>query len=309
MDNILGMDICSHIRLSIILPVYNAEKYLYSCLSAISRVKNKDIEILLIDDGSTDKSGTLCDEFSNKDARFRVFHKNNGGVSSARNFALAMAKGEWVTFVDADDEPTEYIITFHPKQDIDLVCFNWQYTTGEKEDESLVDGIYINRGKIDFLNRHLVDFVFRTPWAKLFQRNVRVDNNILFNENCFLGEDNLFVLDFLYRCGHIETNHKLGYIYLRPSQSKYHLSLSYSMSYMTLFMEKYLKLNVDCKALLQLLDYYYFYMVGDNSAKAKIKWEQCKGIKDIRKICSNNYSLKCRAKILFYNLLSYVYGE
>ncbi len=88
---------------SIIVPVYNAEKYLNRCVDSILSQAMTDFELLLIDDGSKDESGRICDEYAAKDARVRAFHKPNGGVSSARNLGLDNAIGKWVTFCDADD--------------------------------------------------------------------------------------------------------------------------------------------------------------------------------------------------------------
>lgn len=90
-------------KVSIIVPVYKAEKYLNRCIDSILAQTFTDWELLLIDDGSTDRSGDICDEYAKKDTRIRVFHKENGGVSSARNLGLDSAQGEWVTFIDADD--------------------------------------------------------------------------------------------------------------------------------------------------------------------------------------------------------------
>ena len=90
-------------KISVIVPVYNTEKFLHRCIDSVLVQTYKDFELLLIDDGSKDSSGAICDEYAEKDARVRVFHKENGGVSSARNLGLDNAKGEWITFVDADD--------------------------------------------------------------------------------------------------------------------------------------------------------------------------------------------------------------
>ena len=91
------------IKISIICPVYNVEKYLPRCIDSILSQSFKDFELLLVDDGSLDNSGNICDEYANNDDRIRVFHKKNGGVSSARNFGLKHACGEWISFVDTDD--------------------------------------------------------------------------------------------------------------------------------------------------------------------------------------------------------------
>ena len=90
-------------KVSIIVPVYKAEKYLNRCIDSILAQTFIDWELLLIDDGSPDKSGEICDEYSKKDQRIKVFHKSNGGVSSARNLGLDHVKGQWITFIDADD--------------------------------------------------------------------------------------------------------------------------------------------------------------------------------------------------------------
>lgn len=93
--------------ISVIVPVYNAEKYLQRCVDSILSQTFTDFELLLIDDGSKDKSGAICDEYAAKDSRVRVFHKENGGVSSARNLGLDNVKGEWISFIDADDKVKE----------------------------------------------------------------------------------------------------------------------------------------------------------------------------------------------------------
>lgn len=90
--------------ISVIVPVYNTKQYLPRCIDSNLNQSFTDFEILLIDDGSTDESGRICDSYAVKDERILVFHKENGGVSSARNIGLKNAKGEWVCFLDSDDE-------------------------------------------------------------------------------------------------------------------------------------------------------------------------------------------------------------
>lgn len=98
--------------ISVIVPVYNIEQYLERCVRSIMEQTYRDLEILLVDDGSTDQSGAICDRLAGEDARIRVFHKENGGSSSARNLGIANAKGEYLGFIDSDDhiEPDMYEI-------------------------------------------------------------------------------------------------------------------------------------------------------------------------------------------------------
>lgn len=97
--------------LSVIVPVYNVEKYLQECVDSILAQDVEDMEVILVDDGATDGSGKICNEYAEKDKRVTVIHKENGGVSTARNAGLDIARGKYITFVDSDD----YLLpnTFH----------------------------------------------------------------------------------------------------------------------------------------------------------------------------------------------------
>ena len=145
-------------KLSIIVPVYNSEKYLCRCVDSILAQTFTDFELLLIDDGSEDESGNICDEYVVKDSRVRAFHKNNGGVSSARNLGLNKAKGEWIAFIDSDDYvDVSYcyeLLRKAQKNDTDIVtcdmfivkgekktrfeCYDWKDTSAESVGEFIV---------------------------------------------------------------------------------------------------------------------------------------------------------------------------
>ena len=100
--------------ISVIIPCYNVEKYLYRCVDSIIGQTYKNLEIILVDDGSPDNCGKICDEYAAKDGRIKVIHKENGGLSDARNVAIDVAKGEWLTFVDSDDYLTkDYVDTLY----------------------------------------------------------------------------------------------------------------------------------------------------------------------------------------------------
>ncbi len=123
--------------ISVIVPVYNVEPYLAGCLDSILSQTYRDLEILLIDDGSTDRGGTICDEYAAKDPRIRVFHTENRGLSAARNRGLDEAKGEYVGFVDSDDridpDMFEYLLEAAERTGADVTeCGVFvEYPTGE----------------------------------------------------------------------------------------------------------------------------------------------------------------------------------
>ena len=117
-------------KISVIVPVYNVEAYLGACVESIFNQTLKDIEIILVDDGATDNSGKLCDEYQKKDERIKVIHKQNGGLSSARNAGLEIAKGKYVTFLDSDDlylpKSCELLYNEIEKHRADYVIGNYQ---------------------------------------------------------------------------------------------------------------------------------------------------------------------------------------
>lgn len=115
-------------QISIIIPVYNSGNTLNRCIDSILNQTFTDWELLLVNDGSTDRSGELCDEYASKDQRIKVFHKKNGGVSSARNTGLDNATGSWLTFVDSDDFiDTTFLDSFIKSQSCDLYITGIQF--------------------------------------------------------------------------------------------------------------------------------------------------------------------------------------
>lgn len=201
---------------SIIVPVYNAEKYLNRCIDSILSQTMTDFELLLIDDGSKDNSGRICDEYAEKDARVRVFHKSNGGVSSARNLGLDNAKGKWITFVDADDRCScNYLEHLLSKVDDDtdliisyaVICDS----TGEKAEvypEYRVNATNFERLFVDS------DMHWHTsPWAKLYRASIIYENSLRFNEMMHIGEDADFLFSFMLITDKIYVSSDTDYYY------------------------------------------------------------------------------------------------
>lgn len=203
-------------QISIIIPVYNSENYLRECLDSITKQTFTDFEVLLINDGSTDKSGIICDEYAAKDSRFKVFHKENGGVSSARNLGLHNAKGEWITFVDSDDLIEEdalknFILT--NSDQIDFFLFGVKKLIDEKE----VTFFYFENDQVfsvlEFINKYPLCQYFAEPWSKFFKSSIIKINNITFDESLSWGEDSLFNVQYLKYCSNVKVLTENGYLY------------------------------------------------------------------------------------------------
>ena len=203
--------------ISIIVPIYKAEQYIHRCIDSILSQNYTDFELLLIDDGSPDGCGAICDEYAAKDSRVRVFHKENGGVSSARNLGLDNAQGEWITFVDIDDYlHPEFLASLHAQNDADMVVGSFQLVgSDEKWDVLLEDRIY-DREKLegDIFNL-LIKVNFQTPWGKLYKHSLLNAHHLRFDEKMIANEDFLFVLNYLLYVQSLRTSEASGYYYER----------------------------------------------------------------------------------------------
>ena len=173
--------------LSIIIPVYNTEEYLRPCLDSILSQSFADYEVLLIDDGSSDESGRICDEYAQKDSRILVFHKENGGVSSARNRGIDNARGEYIVFVDSDDLVTDGYLKHLMESDADMVVTGL-CKFGERN-ETIVPTGRVDYG-IEELPIHWntppdMNYLYCYPVAKRFRSSILRENRIRFNESLF----------------------------------------------------------------------------------------------------------------------------
>lgn len=180
---------------SVIVPVYNVEKYLHRCIDSILAQTFTDFELLLINDGSKDNSGEICDEYAVKDERIRVFHKENGGASAARNYGLDKAAGMYVCFIDADDwVDKDYLEQLLPVDGEDMVMCSFMYDTKEVFHISELVRDRQNIGKdLHILIDHLA---ICAPWCKVMRRDIIEQNNIRFDTEVSAGEDMLFICDY-----------------------------------------------------------------------------------------------------------------
>lgn len=226
-----------HPIITIIVPVFNAKKYLSRCLDSIIAQTFADWECILVDDGSSDGSGYICDEYASLDSRFRVIHKANEGVSCARNAGLKIANGDFIGFVDSDDyiSPVMYESLYKgvSKHNVDVVFCNYYIVGSDKhiKANSFVDCDVIIEGekKINYINCCQTNKLLWFVWKGLYRKSILLNANITFVEEDVI-EDSLFNLEYLLNCS--------NFIYLSSALYYYFLSedsitrINYKESYL-----------------------------------------------------------------------------
>lgn len=204
--------------ISIIIPVYNVERYLAKCIDSILSQTFTDFELLLIDDGSKDKSGNICDEYAKRDRRIKVFHNENMGASKARNIGIDIAQGEYICFIDSDDwiEPT-YLSDFNVQNySCDFYFSGALYDTYnkvysyKKYKEKFCENQY--EIKNEFFEQDLLSNGY--PWGKLYKTRIIKNNGLKFNESLTINEDHLFVFQYFSYINTLYITNTAGYHYL-----------------------------------------------------------------------------------------------
>ena len=210
-------------KYSVIIPVYNVEKYIDRCLKSVISQNYDDLEIIVVDNGSTDRSGSICDIYANEDANISVYHIENHGVGSARNFGLSKARGEFIYFVDSDDYLVGNLFAeFEDKltPDLDLLVFSY-YNSFEQEmtEKNRKKKVLPYNGSYDkydfskiFKDLFLSDMLY-TVWNKLYRREFLIENNISF-EKYELGEDVRFNLNAYRNVNKVYLSQDSYYVYV-----------------------------------------------------------------------------------------------
>ena len=238
--------------ISIIVPIYNGEKYIDRVVNSILPQLNKKLELILVDDGSTDSSGSICDTYAEKDDNIRTVHKTNGGLSSARNAGITAAKGEYLSFVDVDDYMSgdayakliEVIEAYHP----DCIDFGWNYinSCGEQipnlhglDKNQLLDRTVIEQLILPpLLNLYKDDahFIYDFSWNKLFRADIIRQHRISFDEGRRVWEDRPFIVYYLKYCSNYYSIDGCYYNYVDTSGS---LSQKYSQDFFDIILANY----------------------------------------------------------------------
>ncbi len=211
-------------RISVIVPVYNAETWLPRCIESVLSQSYENLELILVDDGSTDDSLAVCRKYADGDSRVTVIHQENGGVSSARNAGLERARGEWVLFVDSDDEilPSYCLdmVRAAGEQDVDVLIARPAVAAAPETElfaqkKALVEACFSFR-ETDF------SYNIDGPWGKLFRRELLEANQIRFPEKLRRSEDAYFCA-WCYACaGRIGLLNRFGYCHAEREGSLCH---------------------------------------------------------------------------------------
>lgn len=236
--------------ISIVIPVYNVRPYIARCLDSVIKQTHKKLEIIIIDDGSTDGSGKICDEYAEKDNRIRVIHRGNEGVSSARNLGKEIATGQWLSFVDADDtiEPNfcEEMLRCANDKCVDYVCSGYKRIFPRGSEAYNTSFKCKTLKQSDFIYCLLnVQFGYGFVHMKLIKTSIA--KLVTFNNDLEVGEDALYNLEIAAKIPEVAILEKPLYNYFATSNSvvkrwdknyikKYHKAVEEIKNYME---EKY----------------------------------------------------------------------
>ena len=204
--------------ISIVIPVFNAESFIRRCLDSIIAQGYKDFEVILIDDGSTDQSASICDFYASKYECFSAIHTSNQGVSAARNLGIKSAKGRFVTFIDADDYVSpQHLQAFADAGGLDSdVCFtgvNVVYNDSSLNHITRIKDTGTNISRKTFIEDCITSGHCLSPWAKLFSLNFLKSHNITFDEGLKYAEDRVFIAQVLTKAKTFSASDEYTYVY------------------------------------------------------------------------------------------------
>lgn len=241
-----------NVIISIIVPIYNGEKFIDRVVSSILPQINEKVELILVDDGSTDGSVTICDRYAGKYSHIQTVHKKNEGLSSARNAGIATAKGEYLSFVDVDDyiagnaysRLLDVIEEYRP----DCIDFGWTYVGASGEQTENLHDIEKNKLLDRFTIEQLIlppllnlckddaHFIYDFCWNKLFRADIVRKYQICFDEGRKTWEDRPFVVHYLKYCQTFYSLNQYLYFYVDVAGS---LSRTYSLQFFDIILENY----------------------------------------------------------------------
>ena len=238
-------------KVSIILPIYNVEKYLEKCVNSVISQTYQNIEVILVDDGSKDSSGRICDELVESDNRIKVIHKKNGGLASARNAGYEMATGEYIMYIDSDDviknDIAEKCVSAMEKKQSDVVIFGYEKMS---EDGQVLEickwsnKTYNHDEMVEYLYEAICNMSFGYAWNKMYRKST-IDKSKVFGDAKVIDREdlvyNLELLRFWDRITYIDS---VGYEYLQRSSSLLHNSDLARLKGVEYFVKRVEKINI-----------------------------------------------------------------
>lgn len=308
---------------SVIVPIYKVEEYLDECVQSILKQTYQNFELILVDDASPDNCGKMCDSYAAENSKIQVIHKENGGLSSARNAGLEIAKGDYIVFVDSDDYIRdcylEDMVNLAIQYEADLICCH--FTKAEsfvrwEDSESLV----IYRGEEIIDNRNTNDVVMTPAWNKLYHRSFFFGHDLRYPEGK-IHEDNFLTPQILYRAKCMVITGKSLYFYRVRENSIITSSFSEKrldkIEAIEFYLKFYREINKPALFYKELEGYFrglmHFYSlmleIDRKKYRGKIIEYRNKLKKELGKYWANrNVSLKLRIKVMLFLLKNRSYG-
>lgn len=290
---------------SVIIPIYNSQEYLARCFDSIINQTESDLEIILVDDGSADDSGKICDAYAETDKRFRVLHKVNGGVSSARNSGIDMMSGDYCCFVDSDDYISENYIAVL-LNNLKSYCSDISVCGLSRTDTAGISNrvTVLNRREAQLSLFNEANGIRGYIGGKLFKTDIIKQKNIKFDEKQALAEDLLFLFDYLIYCQSENT--------VCVSDNKLYYYEGSSMGALTqrgqsdVFQEKWCDAVNACEKILKKIP------EKEKSLRRAVKLEKTMQCVTVLRIMAN-YDEKTRSKsykkFLLKNLVPYLFSK
>ena len=213
-------------KVSIIIPVYNAEKHLRRCVESVLKQDFQNFELILMNDGSTDSSAEICNEYKEKDVRVKVVHKENTGVSDTRNQAISISKGEYLQFLDSDDwitpDATGILVRMAELYQCEMVIADFYRVIGDRlahKGNIHEDGILTREEFAKEMMENPSDFYYGVLWNKLYRRDIIFDHHIFMNENISWCEDFIFNMEYIRYVENVYVLHVPIYYYVKTPGS------------------------------------------------------------------------------------------
>ncbi|WP_147533177.1 glycosyltransferase family 2 protein [Bacillus marasmi] len=307
---------------SIVMPIYNAEKYLTVSVNSVLNQSYRNIELILINDGSEDDSAAMCDGFAKRDRRIRVYHSENNGPGAARNLGISLANGNYIQFIDSDDyierDMVKQMVNSLKKRSADLAVCGMRRVHPEENGQELFfipkKLSYYHEIKKDFIQL-LKQGLAYSPCNKLYKKSIIDNHNIRFDPDILNGEDAIFNIDYLLHCQKVKILDCAFYVYYQRSGSlTHHYYKDKEKAQLLLFnkLSKYLSMNIPNEIQKEFNAYYlmeFSYVIFQTSTSVRSVSELLGAIKHTRKfvktpefsnVLTNTYSYSWIQRLVLF---------